>query len=710
MSAFGGMIQTTKGSNLQAKALTGVEIHFTRIAIGDGELNSSSITDLNALKHEVKSLEIKKLKTSGEQAIVGTVLSSQDVSTGFYWREIGLFAQDPNEGEILYCYGNAGTSAEYIPAYGGPDVIEKTIDVVSIVGNAQNVSATINSLLTYATLEDLQDLDDRLTTVIETKETPEGAQAKADTARNAAQAYADSKVAELINSAPEALDTLKELADAMGGDPNLKENLINMIAGKANQSDFDSHKNESAILAPQTGSTANAIVLNWTAEQNKKGSFMATADNTGNMTINGKPFLKQGGTIIPAAGVKTGKVYDFYYDIGSGGRFFLLARATGTVTPDKVLAGETFSTESGSDQVGTRDESQLLPENIKKGVTIAGVTGNILEFGTGDIIPPNKLTASTRSLKYSITIAGTEVFQDCEVIDNGYTVLTTLINGAVGGYVRIYDSAGSLWKTFSYTGPLRVSCAIVDGAMHYLYVSLFDVSYVTASSIYKIDLTAGNTLTTANAVASRTYTSGNQQCTDLKIFFCKLYACVSNRGVSMLDQTTLGDLYTGYACNELITDGTYLYSSCEGESVNIFYKYDSLLNPISSLSVFYYSGGLYVSRDGIRCCYCCNPNGNGARYIYTALFPSVNQAANSLYLDSSSGSAGCWMDDDSSILGASTTSSRYLSEFPFCQANAVTAIESYAVKKVRRNQNNKYCYWAAAYSLVKIAAYEQTLN
>ncbi len=144
---------------------------------------------------------------------------------------------------------------------------------------------------------------------------------------------------------------------------------------------LNTHKNESAILTPQSGSTANAIVLNWTAEQNKKGSFMATADNTGNITINGKPFLKQGGTQIPASGVKNGKVYDYYYDTSSGGRFFLLARATGTVTPDKVLAGETFSTENGSDQVGTRDESQLLPANIKKGVTIADVTGTAATAG-----------------------------------------------------------------------------------------------------------------------------------------------------------------------------------------------------------------------------------------------------------------------------------------------------------------------------------------
>lgn len=47
------------------------------------------------------------------------------------------------------------------------------------------------------------------------------AQAAADAATLAsAQSYADAKVAAVVNSAPEALDTLKELADALNSDPN----------------------------------------------------------------------------------------------------------------------------------------------------------------------------------------------------------------------------------------------------------------------------------------------------------------------------------------------------------------------------------------------------------------------------------------------------------------------------------------------------------
>ncbi|OME05976.1 hypothetical protein BSK60_33010, partial [Paenibacillus odorifer] len=58
-------------------------------------------------------------------------------------------AQDPDEGEILYCYTNAGTDAEYIPAVGGSNVIEKTIDCIVVIGTASNVSATIDDSLVF---------------------------------------------------------------------------------------------------------------------------------------------------------------------------------------------------------------------------------------------------------------------------------------------------------------------------------------------------------------------------------------------------------------------------------------------------------------------------------------------------------------------------------------------------------------------------------
>lgn len=165
MSVFGGLYLTNQGKNLQIKAQAGTTLQYTRVGVGDGSLAiGEQITDLTALKNQVKSLSITKLKalTTGK-ADIGVVLSNQDVSTSFYFREIGVFAQDPDLGEILYCYGNAGSNAELIPATGGADVIEKSIDIMVLTGNAANVTATIDSSLVYATQADIAGKVDKIT-------------------------------------------------------------------------------------------------------------------------------------------------------------------------------------------------------------------------------------------------------------------------------------------------------------------------------------------------------------------------------------------------------------------------------------------------------------------------------------------------------------------------------------------------------------------
>lgn len=147
---------TDKGRTLQAKAQTGVQLKFTRIAVGDGSLTGQNIGGLSSLIHEVKSLSITTLKaTTAGRTIVGGILSNSNVLAGFYLREIGVFAQDPDLGEILYSYGNAGNLAEYIPPQGGSEILTKRINLNTIVGDAANVTASLDQTIIYALPEDV---------------------------------------------------------------------------------------------------------------------------------------------------------------------------------------------------------------------------------------------------------------------------------------------------------------------------------------------------------------------------------------------------------------------------------------------------------------------------------------------------------------------------------------------------------------------------
>ena len=72
----------------------------------------------------------------------------------------------------------------------------------------------------------------------------DGLQAALDSKTN--EAYVDTAVANIVNSSPAALDTLKELAAALGNDPNFAATITNLIATKA---DID-HTHDTAQVQP----------------------------------------------------------------------------------------------------------------------------------------------------------------------------------------------------------------------------------------------------------------------------------------------------------------------------------------------------------------------------------------------------------------------------------------------------------------------------
>lgn len=144
MSGFDVNAITDAGSLLIAKVMASKgSITFTRIVMGDGYMPSSQVPEhMTAVVSPKATMEITKCEVTGNgAAVVGGRYDNSEQSQDFEWRELGLYARDPDLGEILYSYGNTGESAETIPAGGGATAIEKLIDVVTYVGNDVNVTA-----------------------------------------------------------------------------------------------------------------------------------------------------------------------------------------------------------------------------------------------------------------------------------------------------------------------------------------------------------------------------------------------------------------------------------------------------------------------------------------------------------------------------------------------------------------------------------------
>lgn len=194
---------TSKGRALLAKAGVGGTLTFTKIKMGDGVITSQVIENMTALINEVVSLRCNAPQRSGDFVTVtanfknaaaqdafkgdgiktsfrlsaspasltsvkvggaettgytyanGTLTFSTAPASGdeilvtynlsgFYFREIGFFANDPDEGEIMFAYQNAGSLAEYIAA-ASSEVIEKTIGATFTFSDSTSVTVDIKT-------------------------------------------------------------------------------------------------------------------------------------------------------------------------------------------------------------------------------------------------------------------------------------------------------------------------------------------------------------------------------------------------------------------------------------------------------------------------------------------------------------------------------------------------------------------------------------
>ena len=156
MSDYGRIVTTNQGKNMVTESIrTHSAIIFTKISLGDGLLNGETIETMTGLKHRLMDGNVPKINHlgNGEIEAVSTV-SNSELTTGFFARELGLFAKLGEEGEEqLFAYTNAGSNASYIPP--NTSVDEKMLGIQLGVGDAiVQVNYQSHLYITYEQLED----------------------------------------------------------------------------------------------------------------------------------------------------------------------------------------------------------------------------------------------------------------------------------------------------------------------------------------------------------------------------------------------------------------------------------------------------------------------------------------------------------------------------------------------------------------------------
>lgn len=153
-----GTFITRKGLNLITKLVAAKgTLSFSRAAVGTGKppegYSPDSMISLSSYKMDA---EIADYGTREDKAYVTMQVSSDQVEEGFLLTEVGLYATDPDEGEILYAYMDISTDPTYIYANGSANrtkYAEFTLYV--LIGTVEKVTAAVTpgSIITKETFK-----------------------------------------------------------------------------------------------------------------------------------------------------------------------------------------------------------------------------------------------------------------------------------------------------------------------------------------------------------------------------------------------------------------------------------------------------------------------------------------------------------------------------------------------------------------------------
>ena len=155
---FQEAVLTAKGIALLAKAQAGrCTIKLTKAAAGNGSYSSGeSLINKTALKAQKQTFPLTTVTVQNQtnvyvKFIMSNNQESGNLRNGYYVKEVGIFAQDPDEGEILYAIAiGVENQWDYMPAYNDllPSTI--TVDFLTEVANADQVTiVTPNQMYLY---------------------------------------------------------------------------------------------------------------------------------------------------------------------------------------------------------------------------------------------------------------------------------------------------------------------------------------------------------------------------------------------------------------------------------------------------------------------------------------------------------------------------------------------------------------------------------
>lgn len=162
MAEFKKVVITRNGQILMAKLMSGTgTVEFTKISVSSTTYTDTQLEALTSLSGVKQTAPITNVARNNNVSVtVEGAISNEDLTSGYYMQTIGLYAKDPDAGEILYAVTTASV-AGYMPPFNNRTPSGAQFKLTTTVGNAENVTLQIDPSA-VATIGDVNRLETKL--------------------------------------------------------------------------------------------------------------------------------------------------------------------------------------------------------------------------------------------------------------------------------------------------------------------------------------------------------------------------------------------------------------------------------------------------------------------------------------------------------------------------------------------------------------------
>lgn len=115
MKLWENTVLTEKGIALQNKMFDGQTLKITGAKAGAGEVPPVNLRQQTQITDERQEITLQPVRTEDGKAVIPALLENTEVKESYELHQIGFYAEDPDEGEILYCIAQT-TEGKKIPS------------------------------------------------------------------------------------------------------------------------------------------------------------------------------------------------------------------------------------------------------------------------------------------------------------------------------------------------------------------------------------------------------------------------------------------------------------------------------------------------------------------------------------------------------------------------------------------------------------------